>query len=84
MGHPKQNRFKADALCLTEQRIIALWDAGHAFESIVHQTGYTRNTVSDTVSRLHEGNETRLHLAAMRSGSTALAAALAHARQAGR
>ena len=76
MGHAKQKRFNPNALCLSEQRIIGLWDAGHSLEQIQRTTGYQRSTVSDTVSRLTDGGETRQHHDAMRKGSTALAAAL--------
>lgn len=44
MGSVKQNRFNPDALCLSERRIIDLWDAGTSIERIARATGYQRET----------------------------------------
>ncbi len=76
MGGLKQNRTNPNALCVSEQRIMDLWDAGRSIEQITRGTPYCKSTVSNTVSRLTDGGETRLHLAAMQSGSAALAAAI--------
>jgi len=81
MGTAKQNRFNADALCLTERRIMALWDAGHSIERITRATSYTRTTVSDTVSRLTDGGETRRDHQMITTGTNALLAAMQAERQ---
>lgn len=81
MGTPKQNRYNADALCLSERRIIDLWDAGHPIERITRMTGYQRTTVSDTVSRLDDGGETRRIDTALRQGSAQLLAAMQAERE---
>lgn len=80
MGNAKQNRFNPDALCRSEQRILTLWDAGQSIERITRATGYRKRTVAETVGRLTDGGETRLHIAAMQSGSAELLAALVAAR----
>lgn len=76
MGTAKQNRFNPDALCLSEQRIIGLWDAGQSIERITRATGYQRTTVSDTISRLTDGGETRRAHTNIATGSAQLLAAM--------
>jgi DNA-binding CsgD family transcriptional regulator len=72
--------FHRDGINTTEREILDLWDADLSAQAIARRLGRSPRFVATTLSRLLEGNETRLHVAAMRSGSNALLAAMKEAR----
>lgn len=74
----------SDSLNPTERIICAAWDDGNSIERIARRFGMARDFVSDTVSRLGDGGETRRIDRSIRTGSAQLLAALNANRQAAR
>lgn len=63
-----------------ENRIMDLWDGGLSIRQIADQTGIRQHKVENTVSYFSGRADQRIHNAAMRAGSAALAAAIAQVR----
>lgn len=72
--------FHRGSLNTIEREILELWDEGLSIQRIARRMQRSTDYVSSSISRLVEGNETRLHVSAMQSGSAALLAAIEAAR----
>lgn len=74
---PKGN---TDALTSTERAICRSWDNNQSIERIARSLRLQRDYVSDVVSKFNEGDESRKHIKATRTGSAQLLAAMQAAR----